>query len=70
MSSMRMFYAIESITYSGGGNGNGCCSIGGHGAERMRIMVVKAVTVTVTTAYTGRKRFGTQAFYLDGTVTG
>ena len=70
MSSMRIFNGMESITFSGGGNGSGCCSIGGHGAERMRMMVVKAVPVTVTTAYTGRKRFGKQAFYLDGTVTG
>ena len=70
MSSMWIFNGMESITFSGGGNGNGFSFISGYSAERMRIMVLKAVTVTVTTAYTGRKRFGTQAFYLDGTVTG
>ena len=63
MLSMRIYYGTESISVFGGGNGNGLRFISGYVAERMRLVVVKAVTVTVTTAYTGRKRFGKQAFF-------
>ena len=61
MLSMRIYYAMDSISVFGGGDGNGLRFISGYVAERMRLVVVK-VTITVTTAYTGRKRFGKQAF--------
>ena len=63
MLSMRIYYGTDSISVFGGGNGNGLRFIRGYVAERTRLEVVKAVTVTATTAYTGRKRFSKQAFF-------
>ena len=62
MFSMRIYYGTDSISVFGGSKGNGLRFISGYVAERMRLVVVKAVAVTVTTAYTGRKRFGKQVF--------
>ena len=62
MFSMRIYCGTDSISVFGGDNGNGLRFNSGYVAERMRLVVVK-VTITVTTAYTGRKRFGKQAFF-------